>query len=260
MWSVGVVPYLNAVPLAHTLRERLRVVEAVPSVLAARLDAGDLDAALVPVVEALGGVGGGWLGRHGITSDGPVASVLLFLRAPLEHARTVLLDPASRTSAALARVLVREAAGPRVRFRTADAPGPDPRGRQEDVVLVIGDPALAYRRAWSGPVLDLGEAWAARTGLPFVYARWTAREDLDGLARARLADLLGAAAEEGIARRDELAAAWAEARGEPPEAARGYLRHNVGWRIGPREEEGLARFSALLEREAPRVAGGARHA
>ena len=39
-----------------------------------------------------------------------------------------------------------------------------------DAALVIGDPAL-YFGGETGR-LDLGEEWAARTGLPFVFAFW----------------------------------------------------------------------------------------
>jgi chorismate dehydratase len=246
MPTLGVVPYVNAVPLLAGLEERARLVVDLPAALAERLRRGEIDAGLVPVAEALRGAGAGFLGRHGIASEGPVASVLLFLRRPLPRVRTVLLDPASRTSAALARYVVGEAAGEDVTFREAATPGPDPATASEDAVLVIGDPALDHRQAWTGAVLDLGEAWTRRTGLPFVFARWTARAGLAAAERASLAETLDRAADEGLPRRAERVRAWAAARGRDGKRAVEYVQRHVRYRIGPREEEGLERFAAIL--------------
>ena len=45
-------------------------------------------------------------------------------------------------------------------------------------VLAIGDEALRLAGEGRYPLrLDLGEAWQARTGLPFVFALWAVRED-----------------------------------------------------------------------------------
>jgi len=73
-------------------------------------DWADQYALAATVYEALTGVGGGVLGRYGIASLGAVSSVLVFLRRPLKRVRSLLLDPASRTSAALACHLVGAAA------------------------------------------------------------------------------------------------------------------------------------------------------
>lgn len=249
MVTLGVVPYLNAVPLLAGLDGDVRLVEAVPSRLTSRLEAGEVDAALLPVYEALQGVGDGWLGRYGISSFGAVTSVLLFLRRPVGDVRSLLLDPASRTSAALARHVLGERARCPVRVTEALGPGPDPREAIQDAVLVIGDPALRYAEVWDGPVLDLGEAWTAETGLPFVYARWTARRGLLADERACLAARLDRAGEGGVAERGALARAWADARGEDPEAAARYVLHHVRYRIDLDEERGLARYAEIVRRE-----------
>lgn len=251
MFSLGVVPYLNAVPLTDRLDPAVRLVADVPARLGALLDAGEVDAALLPVYEALQGVGDGYLGQYGIASRGPVTSVLLFLRTPLADVRSLLLDAASRTSAGLARHLVSEATGEAdVVVREAVAPGADPRDAVEDAVLVIGDPALRFRDLWDGEVLDLGAAWTGATGLPFVYARWTARAGLTGEERDTLTTLLDAAAADGVAHKEELARAWARARDEDPEAAARYVRQHVRYRIGPDEEAGLARYATIVRAQA----------
>ena len=190
-----------------------------------------------------------------------MTSVLLFLRTPLESVRTVLLDPASRTSAELARQVVAEATGgARITVREAHAPGIDPRGTEEDAVLLIGDPALRYRALWDGQVVDLGETWTRSTGLPFVYARWTARPGLSPDARGRLVDLLDDAAATGLAQKEDLARAWAVARGEDPEAAALYVREHVHYLIDEAAEAGLARYAAKVRTQAESRVTEARHA
>lgn len=261
MVTLGVVPYLNAVPLTGTIGQRARLVVDVPSNLGTRLATGEVDAALVPVYEAICGVGDGYLGRYGIVSRGPVASVLLFLRTPLEAVRTLVLDPASRTSAGLARQVVAEAtAGAVVGVREAEAAGADPRTCDADAVLLIGDPAMRHRATWKGSVVDLGELWTDMTGLPFVYARWTARSGLTEDERRGLATLLDDVATEGEARKEDLARAWAAARAEDPDAAAQYVREHVHYRIDRAAEAGLARYAAIVRTQAESRVTEARHA
>ena len=68
-----------------------------------------------------------------------------------------------------------------------------------DAVLVIGDRAMRVPREPFYDVVDLGEAWHALTGLPFVFALWVAREGVElgdlpeALEQSRAAGLAEAA-------------------------------------------------------------------
>lgn len=244
---LGVVAYLNAVPLVAGLPPDVEQRGADPSVLARWLRDGEVDAALLPVAEALAGDVGPFLGRHGIACDGAVDSVLAFLPRPCPPGpwpSQVVLDPASRTSVRLLRVLLEQRFGVRPRYRVAETPGPDPAADPDAATLVIGDRALARRRTARGPVLDLGLAWRDWTGLPFVFARWTARAGLPADRAAALGRMLDAAAADGILKRDALADAHGPAHGLSAAEARAYLRDAIRFEIGPREEAGLARFAA----------------
>ena len=111
---LGVVSYLNAAPTVHGLAgdPRFEIVRDVPSRIAALLHAGEIDLGLIPSIEYAEGdyaiVPG-----IAIASRGPVRSVMLLHRGPLEGIRRVAVDTSSRTSAALVRVLLRERLGPR---------------------------------------------------------------------------------------------------------------------------------------------------
>jgi len=94
---LGVVSYLNAVPLVHGLEAdpRFVLVRDVPSRVAERLHAGEIDLGMIPSVEYAAGdyaiVPG-----IAIASRGPVRSVMLLHRGPLAHIRRVAVDTSSR--------------------------------------------------------------------------------------------------------------------------------------------------------------------
>jgi chorismate dehydratase len=215
----GSVPYLNARPLVEGLSPLLL---ATPAELAGRFAQKEIDIALLPV--AAGEISGApRVGTLGIAAEGPVDSVLLFLRRPAEAIRTVALDPASRTSVALARLLLEEARGLSPRY--VDPPA--------DAELLIGDAALV-RAAGDEPRLDLADEWTRWTKLPFVFAAWYG--DPRAAAALEEAYARGAARIPGYARGASL--------GLPQEGLERYLRERIRYRIGPREEEGLRLFVA----------------
>jgi len=242
MLRYGSVPYLNAKPLLDGLAAEVGPVRLeVPARLVELLAAGELDVALAPVVAAFEHPSLVVVPAGAIATHGPVESVLLFARVPLAEARVVGLDTSSRTSAALVRVLFHARWGGSPRF-VERAPDPDLTQLAEDAALLIGDPALAAR--WAGPPpVDLGEAWTAWTGLPFVFAAWLARDA--AAAREALPPLLRAA-ERGRAHLRQIAAAGAARLGLDPARAEAYLRHNLSFRFGAEERAGLLRFEALF--------------
>ncbi len=239
---LGTVPYLNAMPLVEGLARQpgVELVEDVPSALLPRLRGGELDAALVSAVELFRDPALAWVPGGAITSRGPVASILLFVRGPPAAIRRLALDSSSLSAATLTRVCLDGFLGvPDATLEITRCDPGVPLGEIDaDAVLRIGDPALRTDPA-GHTVLDLGALWTEATGLPFVYAAWLARPDAPG---ERLAALLDAARERGLARRPELAARFAADHGMDPDACLSYLRESIGYRLGADEQAGLAAF------------------
>src|SRR5277367_4080276 len=141
---IGAVSYLNTKPLVYGLEQLAPQAELVldlPSRLADQLAAGQLDVALIPSIEFFQDP------RYVVVSDacigcrGPVLSVKLFSRGPIESIRTLALDEGSRTSAALAQILLHE----RYNLRPALEPLPINANLEDstaDAVLLIGDRAI----------------------------------------------------------------------------------------------------------------------
>lgn len=246
---LGTVPYLNAKPLVALFEQNqdlgVELVEAVPSALAEMLARREVQCALVSSVGVLEDPELCAMDAGGVVSDGPVASIRLMSRVPPDNIGTLALDSSSRTGITLGLVMLSKAYG--VRPEVVTLP-PDVSAMLEvaDAALLIGDPALRAsldREAGRLPMvchdLDMGTLWRDATGLPFVYAVWTAyRED----ASDELDALLSRAVRWGTAHLEDIAEREASRLGMPEDFCRRYLRDNVRYHLGPREWEGLATF------------------
>lgn len=252
MLRIGTVPYLVARPLTAGLDRdhRVRLSVAPPALLAEELKAGRLDVALASSILAVEDA------RLRLWEEGPVIaarracrSVLLFLRPGLPGpgaVRSLRTDPASRTGAALARVLLRDTFGARFEERRGAA-GEDPFAAGADAVQLIGDAALRVAGApgeWE--VVDLGVTWNDLTRLPFVYAGWIGRE---GFHPAEAGEVLLAAAERGLAARPALVEDGVAATGRGAAFLRRYLCDDMDYRLpAPLVRAALAEFRARLAR------------
>lgn len=179
-FRVSLVDYVNAWPLTWGfLRgavEGTERVTDVPSACADRLARGEVDAGLVPSIEAARIPGVRIVRGVGIASRERVRSVILASHRPLKEARTVALDLSSRSSAAMARVLFKDLLGTAPEFHTA-APDLGEMLAHHDAALLLGDPALRADLAGLH-VLDLAAGWRELTGLPFVFAVWAVRPSI----------------------------------------------------------------------------------
>jgi chorismate dehydratase len=207
----------------------------VPSRVAERLHAGEVDLGLVPSIEYA-------FGRYAIVpgvaiaSRGPVRSVCLFHRGRIESVRRVALDSSSRASVGLVRVLLHARLGRDPEYLRMP-PALDAMLAEADAALLIGDPALDLESDVER--LDLGEEWTRLTGLPFVYAFWAG--PAGGVGPAGVARLQQALAS-GLASIGEIARQ--QAQGDPARAAKyeAYLRDNIVYRLGESEQAGLVEF------------------
>lgn len=241
---LGAVSYLNTRPLVRGLDTRpdlFTVRFDVPSVCASLLHAGQVDLGLIPAVEYLHG-DYALVPGIAIGSDGPVRSVAVFSRVPIEQVQSLALDTSSRTSVALTRILCARLWDIAPTFLQA---APDLRAMLDraDAALVIGDPALDVDAPGMGVVkTDLGDAWRTLTGLPFVYAAWTGR---DGAVDAEQVAVLSAARDRGVAEAADIAREVAGGDAALERRAVGYLRDTLKYGLGDREAAGLERFHAL---------------
>jgi len=241
---IGCVKYLNARPLIHACAhaDGVPVIFEHPAALADDLRAGALDAGLIPVFEAFRIPNLIAVDDVAIACRGPVYSVLLAYRGELKSHKTISLDPASRTSAHLAQVLLAEFYGMQPRYET---------GGEGDARVLIGTQAIDFRarhgNAWN--CLDLGEAWMQHTGLPFVFALWMLRGDLPRIAET-------AEAFRELKRRGTEAIPEIAAKEPDPGFAARYLTQFIKFNVGDPEKRALELFRQLLEKHGLLPGGG----
>ena len=242
MIRIGAVGYLNARPLTWALDrspERWDVRYDLPAVCAELLHRGDTDLGLIPSIEYLQSPDYCFVPGVGIGSRGPIASVALYTRVPVNDIRTIALDTSSRTSVSLIRVLCHH----RFKISPQFVPhGPDLAAmtRAHDAGLLIGDPAFDVDHVSLGLTkIDLGAEWTAMTGLPFIYATWTGRR---GTLTAEDVRALQDAQAEGVASRLAIAAEYGRGDTARTERAAVYLRDNVKYGMGADEAAGLQMF------------------
>jgi chorismate dehydratase len=234
---IGCVQYLNARPLIEGYEGP--VVFDHPSALARQIAAGDLDAGLIPVFEALQHPHYSLVDGVSIACDGPVYSVYLAHRGPLRGIERVVLDGGSLTSVHLLKVLLREYHG----LQPTYVPAREAQG-DNDAFLWIGNQAIEFREkhAHDFEFLDLGAEWLRCTGLPFVFAVWMLRPGVDG--PGTLGDGFRALQLHGIARLNEIIAR--EPLGTSEFRLR-YLQSHIRYGLGAREKAAVAKFRLLLE-------------
>jgi chorismate dehydratase len=180
-----------------------------------------------------------------------VRSVLLFSRRPPEELEggRVLVSTSSRTSVLLLELLARD----RWHVAIESVPAPAEPGDLErlagvphDAVLVIGDAALHLGARHAYPhVVDLGEAWKAWTGLPFVFAVWAARRDADRSVVRDVHRALLASRKWGLAHLDDLADLAVERTGVARDVCTEYLS-GLDYGLSYRHLAGLTDFLRRL--------------
>lgn len=250
---IGAVSYLNARPLTYRLAQRAaraRIVVDVPSRLADGLTDGRFDVALIPSIEYLRCPGATIVSDACVASHGPVMSVKLLSRVPIDRIGRLALDEGSRTSVAMIRILLKERFGLQPELEQLPI-GASPDDSTADAVLLIGDRAMTVGEGAFPVVWDLGQEWTDWTRTPFVFALWVARSDapLDELAR-----LFADVRDDGLRHLDDIARAEAGSLGISVQRCRAYLRDHLRFRLGPKERQGLETFFQLAGRHglAPR--------
>jgi chorismate dehydratase len=236
-FRVGSVKALNTVPLTRGIEDQ--VVYATPARLAELLQRDELDAALVSIVEPLFNDRYDILDGVAVASLGEVRSVFLAHRKPLEQAKEVFCDTASLTSVTLLKVLLAER-GLKPEFRPLESYAA---AKEKDFVLLIGDAALDFALApHEHEIFDLGAAWHELTRLPFVYAVWTLRRDVE---TGKLRRQLHEAKDFGLDTLDHVIRSRPE---YTEEFRKDYLGWHIHYHLGSDEKRGIAKFIELLRK------------
>lgn len=216
----------------------MKIMEGYPAKIAAMLLSNEIDAGLVPVAIIPKLKEHYIIGDYCIGAESAVASVCLFSEAPLEKIEKVLLDYQSKTSVALARVLIKNYWKLQVVFEEAQE-----NFREEitgtTAAVVIGDRAFEQRKI-SAYNYDLAEAWIDFTGLPFVFAAWVANKPLpeDFIKQFNAANKVGLENINMVAAENP----------SPFYDLKKYFTENISYELTGNKRKGLEKFLSFLGR------------
>jgi chorismate dehydratase len=229
------------------------VTDAAPARCGDLLARGEVEAALVPIIEyqripGVRVVPGVCVGSHSA-----VRSVVLVSKYDdLKNVRRVGLDASSRTSQALVKIIFREFLNCEPRWETSS---PDVHAMMEDndAALLIGDPAMSITLPGLH-VFDLASVWRRFTNTGFVFAMWMAREG--ALEAVRGIDFAGAR-DEGLEQVEKIISQCEADLPLPRDEIRKYLTENITFHLDQELEQGmrlyfeLARKQGLIENNKP---------
>ena len=254
--SAGAAPrvaassYLNTAPLIWSFaRGRRRgevelLTDTAPARCADMLARGQVEAALVPVIEYQRLPETAIVPGVCVGARREVHSVVLVTRgARLEEVESIALSVESRTSAALIEVICREFLGRAPRLEQAE-PDLERMLARHDAALVIGDPAMTFERR-PFRVYDMAALWRKHTGLGFVFAMWMAHESAS--ERVRAIDFAGAR-DEGLASVEAIVDVYERELGRPREELVRYLTRNIAFDLDEEMRAGLELFFRLAHK------------
>jgi len=241
--SIGRVPDLHTEPFYFDMQRRgIALYEMVPSALVAAVTDGEIAAGPLPLVDcfrladSLRPVAG-----FCVASVQKTASALLYSTKPIADltGAHIGITGEDTTASQLLEVLLR------VKYQVQPA-AYVPLQASYDAFLLSGNEALRRRGGARGFMYtyDLSAEWQAWTGLPFVFSRWMARQDLDPKALALLHDTLYVGLEEGVDALYQIS----EPREDLLMLPRDIVRYIRGFRyyIGLSEQQAIERFQHYL--------------
>jgi chorismate dehydratase len=242
--------YLNTAPLIWSFQHGTRqnvvrlVTDAAPARCADLLAQGEVEAALVPIIEyqrirEVRVVPGVCVGSHSA-----VRSVVLVSKYDdLKNVRKVALDASSRTSQALVKIIFRE-------FLDLDpqcescSPDLHVMMASNDAALLIGDPGMKIS-ARGFHVFDLASVWHRFTNTGFVFAMW--------MVRAGAVDAIGGfdfagCRDEGLDQIERIVSEYENILPLSREAIRKYLTDNITFQMDDSLETGLRLYFQLAQK------------
>jgi chorismate dehydratase len=179
---IGKIPFANLFPIFYMLEKEADLsgyefIEGVPSDLNRQIREGLIDVSPSSSIEYLRYPDKyALIENHSISSRGPVGSILLFSKQPIEtlDGLSILTSSQSETSVVLIRIVLEKFYELQCSFESSGLPLKDAL-KSNIAYLLIGDEALREALKWPGLyIYDIGELWFKYTGLPFTFALWIA--------------------------------------------------------------------------------------
>jgi chorismate dehydratase len=180
---ISAVKYANTYPFIYGLQEsgfdkKVILDTDHPADCAEKLIKGKVDIGLIPVATIPLVKNHHIISNYCIGANGDVRTVMLLSNCRFEEIETIFLDYRSRSSVALSKVLAKNFWKREFRWMKTSQGFDFKSIEKKEAVVLIGDQCFEYENSYRHNI-DLAGEWKRFSGLPFVFASWTADKVLD---------------------------------------------------------------------------------
>ncbi len=236
--KISAVSYTNSKPFLYGLQHtdiinKIDLSLDIPADCAQKLIDNQVDIGLIPVAAVLNIPQWQIVSDYCIGATGAVNSVFIFSNCEIQNIKTLQLDPESRSSNNLARVLLKNywKLTPELVINAADY---SISTEKNTAFVQIGD--RTFGKTGNYPyVYDLANEWQKFTGLPFVFAAWIANKPISTEFIAEF----NTALKYGLDNRADL---FAELPTHPDFDVQDYLTHKIDFELNDAKKQALFLF------------------
>lgn len=240
---ISAVSYTNTKPFIYGIKhtgfdEKIDLSLDNPTDCAQKLIDNKVDIGLIPVAATLSLPYWEIVSDYCIGAVGAVNSVFIFSNCEIHDIKTIQLDPQSRSSNNLAKVLLKnywkinpELVADDLNYGESIDP--------HTAFVQIGDRTFGKKDKYKY-VYDLAEEWQKFTGLPFVFAAWIANKPIPKEFIAEFNQTL----KYGLDHRAEL---FAELPKRPDFDVEDYLMHKIDFELTDAKKEALHLFLGYIK-------------
>jgi len=255
--NIVLVSYLNTYPIVWGLKKlkekyQPKIILCPPSQCSRLIIEKKTDIALVPAITYITSDHSFEILPYGIISKKEVDTVLLVGNTPLENWEKVLLDEDSLTSIELVKIFFR-LKNLKTKF-ISGIKGIDKLDRKTGALL-IGNKCFQLSSHFT-KVYDLSQLWFDLTGLPFVFALFLVRSEIDRNSLLHACWIIREAIDIGLKNLHQVIEDWLK---ENPHELKlkekayyyDYLKNKISYHLSSDALEGLKKFYEKCEVNIP---------
>ena len=241
--KISAVSYTNSKPFIYGIQHteiinKIDLSLDIPADCAGKVIDNKVDIGLIPVAATLNMPYWNIVADYCIGAKGAVNSVFIFSNCEIHKLKWLQLDPESRTSNNLARVLLKNYWKVDPELITDDPDYSNLIGN-ETAFVQIGDRTFGKKGKFAF-AYDLAEEWQKFTGLPFVFAAWIANKPIE----QSFIDEFNASLKYGLAHREAL---FAEIPARDDFDIQDYLMNKIDFDLTEDKTQALHLFLEYLK-------------
>ncbi len=243
---ISAVSYLNTFPFLYGLYQDAELMKIIdlstdyPSICANKLLNDKVDIGLVPIAILPEMKFYKIITNYCIAAENDVKSVILASDVELSEIKNIYLDFQSRTSVMLTKILAKFYWNKNFNWLRADENYIE-KINDDTAGIIIGDRALNVLNNYKF-IYDLSSEWKKFTGLPFVFATWTANKYIPN----DIIDALNEAFRKGIENIDKVVSFFDEKIQKINYNAFEYYNNNISYVLDDKKFIAINKYLDLL--------------